>query len=63
MTDKEFIVEIYRLAYGENAFSKDYITAHEEVLVQIKYIHEIAWKTFEFKDEIIATRKSRYIGK
>ena len=37
MTDKEFIKEIYELAYGDSAFDKGFITGHENVVAQIAY--------------------------
>jgi len=48
MTDKEFIKEIYELAYGDSAFDKDFITGHEEVLAKMQYYTELSYKAEEF---------------
>ena len=48
MNDKEFIKEIYELAYGDSAFDKGFITGHEEVLSKMQYYTELSYKAEEF---------------
>jgi len=48
MTDKEFIKEIYELAYGDSAFNKEFITGHDEVLSKMQYYTELSYKAEEF---------------
>ena len=43
MTDREFIEEIYELAYGEGAFDKGY-SNHKEVLLQINELLIEKWE-------------------
>jgi hypothetical protein len=48
MNDKEFIKEIYELAYGDSAFDKEFITGHEEVLAKMQYYTELSHKAEGF---------------
>jgi len=52
MNDKEFIKEVYELAYGDSAFDKGFITGHEEVLAKMQYYTELSYKAELFSDEV-----------
>ena len=47
MNDKQFIEEIFEIAFGENAFNRDF--SKEEVIKEIKRFSDLA---LEYEDNI-----------
>ncbi len=52
MTDKQFIEEIYELAFGDNAINRNF--THEEVITELKKFSDDAlkWEDIPYIDKV-----------